>query len=99
MSSARLFLTLVFIALVPVCLFAARPPVHELLLDSPTLTAPERFVLAQVIAGETADLQSEFADETNRVLRAAFLEAVLTQSGTNVHRNGFSIKHAVLILR
>ena len=67
-----------------------------LLLDSPTLTASEKFVLAQVTAGKSADLRSQFPDETNHVLRAAFLEALLTQSGTNVHRNGFAIAHAVI---
>ncbi|HUS37101.1 MAG TPA: pentapeptide repeat-containing protein [Verrucomicrobiae bacterium] len=54
-------------------------------------------MLAQVAAGKSADLGSQFSDETNRVLRAAFLEALLTQGGTNVHRNGVSIEHAVLL--
>ncbi|MEP6664543.1 MAG: pentapeptide repeat-containing protein [Verrucomicrobiota bacterium] len=84
-------------ALFPVCLFGAIRSAPKLLLDSPTLTASEKFVLAQVIAGKSADLKSEFADETNRVLRAAFLEALLTQKGTNVHRNGFFIEHAVIL--
>jgi hypothetical protein len=65
-------------------------------LKSPTLTAPEKFVLAQVSAGKSADLQKQFAGEGGRVLRAAFLEALLTQDGTNLHRNGVSIEHAVI---
>ncbi len=85
------------VAFFPICLFAASRPLPMLLLDSPTITASEKFVLAQVGAGKPADLKSQFADETNRVLRAAFLEAVLTQSGTNVHRNGFFIEHAVIL--
>jgi uncharacterized protein YjbI with pentapeptide repeats len=69
----------------------------KLLLDSPTLTAAEKFVLAQVLAGKPADLASQFGDETNRVLRAAFLEALLTQGATNVPRNGIAVEHAVIL--
>ena len=82
-----------FFALVPLCLFGADRSLPKLLLNSPTLTAPEKYVFAQVVAGEPADLKSQFP-ETNRVLRASFLEALLVQSGTNVHRNGFLISHA-----
>src|SRR5215218_10539002 len=83
-----------FIALWPVALFGASN--SRTRLDSSTLPAAEKFVLAQVLAGKPADLGSQFADETNRVLRSAFLEALLTQSGTNLHRNGVSIQHAVI---
>src|SRR5436189_4811197 len=69
----------------------------RLLLDSSALPAAEKFVHAQVRAGKPDDLGSQFADETNRVLRGAFLEALLTQSRTNVHRNGVSIQHAVIL--
>jgi hypothetical protein len=93
----RLFQTIAFLALLPLGLLAQDRPAPKLLLDSPTLTASEKFVLAQVVAGKSADLKSQFAEETNRVLRAAFLEALLTQSGTNVHRNGFSIEHALIL--
>jgi len=68
-----------------------------LFLDAATLPPAEKFVLAQVAAGKSADLSRQFKDETDRVLRAAFLEALLTQAGTNVHRNGVSIEHAVLL--
>ena len=96
MFSNRWLQIAAFFALVPVYLPGAGRAVPVFLLNSPTLTACEKYVLEQVIAGKSADLQSQFADETNRVLRAAFLEALLTQSGTNVHRNGFSIQHAVV---
>jgi len=84
------------LALLPLFLGAAERVPPRLQLDSPTLTVAEKFVLAQVRAGKPADLQAQFPEETNRVLRAAFLEAVLTQDGTNVHRYGFSIAHAVI---
>ena len=96
MVENRLFRIVALFALLPLCLVAAGRPLPRLLLDSPTLTAAEKFVLAQVSAGNPADLQVQFAEETNRVLRAAFLEAVLTQNGTNVHRNGFNIAHALI---
>ena len=93
----RLFQIVVLMGLLPLSLIGAGRPEPRLILNSPTLTASEKFVLAQVLAGQSADLKSEFADESGRVLRAAFLEAVLTQSGTNIHRNGFSIEHAVVL--
>ncbi|MEO5803324.1 MAG: pentapeptide repeat-containing protein, partial [Verrucomicrobiota bacterium] len=93
----RLFQTVAIFALVPFCLAGASRSLPALLLDSPTLTASEKFVLAQITAGKSADLKSQFPEATNRVLRGAFLEALLTQSGTNVHRNGFSIEHAVFL--
>ena len=83
--------------MLPLCLVAADRLPPRLQLDSPTLSTAEKFVLAEVCAGKPADLQAQFPDETNRVLRAAFLEAILTQNGTNVHRNGFSIAHAVIL--
>jgi hypothetical protein len=92
----RLFRIVALLALLPLCLPATERPPPRLLLDSPTLTAAEKFVLTQVSAGKPADLQTQFAETTDRVLRAAFLEAVLTQNGTNVHRNGFAIAHAVI---
>lgn len=97
MFSNRFFQTVALFALLPLGLLGAARPLPKLRLDSPTLTASEKFVFAQVVAGKSADLKAEFADETDRVLRAAFLEALLTQSGTNIHRNGFSIEHAVIL--
>ncbi len=93
----RLFQTVAIFALYPFCLAGASRSLPALLLDSPTLTVSEKFVLAQITAGKSADLKSQFPEATNRVLRGAFLEALLTQSGTNVHRNGFSIEHAVIL--
>lgn len=97
MFSNRLFRFIASFALLPLCLCGAIRPLPKLLLDSPTLTVAEKFVLAQITAGKSADLQSQFAEENNRVLRGAFLEALLTQSGTNIHRSGFSIEHAVVL--
>ncbi|MDB6124955.1 MAG: hypothetical protein JWQ71_3948 [Pedosphaera sp.] len=97
MFSNRLLQTVALIALLPLSLCGAGHPLPALLLDSPTLTASEKFVLAQVALGKSADLNRQFTDETNRVLRAAFIEALLTQTGTNVHRNGFAIAHAVIL--
>ena len=96
MFSNRLFQIIASSALVSFCLSAAGGSGPRLEVDSPTLTAAERFVQAQAGAGQTADLESQFAEATNRVLRAAFLEVLLTQRGTNVHRNGFSVRHAVI---
>ncbi|MDB6028509.1 MAG: hypothetical protein JWM68_4732, partial [Verrucomicrobiales bacterium] len=95
MFSNRLFQTLAC-ALLPLGLFAEGAPSPKAALDAKPLTAAEKFVFIQVIAGKPADLKLEFSDETNRVLRAAFLETLLTRSGTNVHRNGFSIEHAIV---
>ena len=98
LSSSRIFQTvalITWIALLPLDLFGAAR--LKLLLDSPTLAASEKFVLAQVLAGEKPANLGQFGDETNRVLRAAFVEALLTQGGTNVHRNGVTIEHAVIL--
>jgi hypothetical protein len=88
--------TVAFFALFPLCLCGAGRPMPTFRLDATALTAAETFVVAQISAGKAADLQRQFPEEANRVLRAAFLEAVLTQSGSNVHRNGFAIEHAVI---
>lgn len=63
------------------------------------LTPPERWVLARVTAGEVADLEEGFGpEEADRRLRAAFLEALLTDSltGVRVHRSGIYIVNAVV---
>jgi len=59
----------------------------------------EEWVLKQVALGEVADLEIQFPDEKDRVLRAGFLEGLLTDSleGVHVHRKGVRIEHAVLI--
>ena len=97
MLATSFFRTILFLALAPVCLYGAERPVPVLRLDSPSLTVAEKYVLAQMTTGKPADLRSQFPEETNHILRAAFLEALLTQSGTNVHRNGFAIQHAAVL--
>ena len=95
---SRLLLQIVawsaLVALLPLPLSGAGR--SRLLLDSPTLPASEKFVLAQILAGQSADFTNQFTGQTNGILRAAFLEAVLTRSGTNVLGSGVSIKHAVI---
>ncbi len=59
----------------------------------------ETWVLQQVAAGLTADLQEKFgSEEKARVLRGRFLEALLTDAlpGIKVHSRGISIKNAVI---
>ncbi len=59
----------------------------------------ETWVLQQVAAGLTADLQEKFGqDEKSRQLRGRFLEALLTDNspGFKVHSRGVSIKNAVI---
>ncbi len=97
MLAARFFQTIACYALVPICLYGADRPLPALRLDSPSLTVAEKYVLAQMVAGKPADLHSQFPEETNHILRAAFLEVLLTQSSTNVHRNGFAIQHAAVL--
>jgi len=96
MFANRVWQIVASLAFLPLCLSAADRAQPRLQLNSPTLTVAEKFVLAQITSGKPADLQTQFSEETNRVLRAAFLEAVLTQDGTNIHRYGFAIAHAVI---
>lgn len=93
----RLVCTALFLVWLPCSLSAAGRTTPQLSLDGRGLTAIEKFVQEQVVAGKTADLRRQFGSETNSVLRGAFLEALLTQPGTNVHRNGVSIEHAVIL--
>src|SRR3954462_7455164 len=97
MLATPFFQTLALFALVPICLYGAERPLPALRLDSPLLTVAEKYVLAQMLAGKPTDLHSQFPEETNRILRAPFLEVLLTQSSTNVHRNGFAIQHAAVL--
>lgn len=84
-------------ALLSFGLGAADRPNAKLALDGRGLTAAEKFVLEQVVAGKSADLKSQFSEGTNSALRGAFLEALLSQAGTNVHRNGISIERALIL--
>lgn len=93
----RILGTASLLVLLPLGLGAANRSAPKFALDARTLTAAEKFVLEQVAAGKPADLRSQFGDGTNSVLRGAFLEALLTQSGTNAHRNGVSIEHALVL--
>jgi hypothetical protein len=93
-----LFRVVALLVLFPGCLLAAADRSSaKLLLDLPALNAAEKFVLERVAAGKSADLRSQFAEETNCVLRAAFLEALLTQHNTNVPRTGVSIEQALIL--
>ncbi|UCC66802.1 MAG: hypothetical protein JSW32_02340, partial [Deltaproteobacteria bacterium] len=58
----------------------------------------EKWVLEKVKRGELADLSKQFPEESDRVIRASFLEKLLTDSIKNVkvHRHGVRIAHAVL---
>ena len=93
----RIPCTALILALLPLGLYAAGRPDSKFSLDGSRLTVGEKFVLEQVAAGKSADLKSEFGAGTNSVLRGAFIEALLSRSGTNVHRNGVSIEHAVIV--
>jgi hypothetical protein len=89
--------TVSMLAFLPLCLGAAGRSDSKFALDGRGLAAGEKFVLEQLAAGKSADLKSQFGEGTNSVLRGAFLEALLSQPGTNVHRNGISIEHAVVL--
>ena len=93
----RILCTALILALLPLGLGAAGRPESKFSLDGPALTAGEKFVLEQLAAGKSADLKNQFGAGTNSVLRGAFIEALLSRSGTNVHRNGVSIEHAVIV--
>jgi uncharacterized protein YjbI with pentapeptide repeats len=61
-------------------------------------TVGEKHLMEQVTAGKVADLGRAFADETNRVVRAAFLEELLMGARTDcdIHRNGVIIEGIVV---
>lgn len=58
----------------------------------------ERWVLKQIAAGYQADLSLAFPRESDRVLRASFLQALLTDSlkDLKVGRHGLHIAHAIV---
>jgi acyl carrier protein len=64
-----------------------------------SITPAEKWVLRQIAAGNSANLAMRFSDEVDRVLRASFIEDLLTDSLKNakVHRHGVRIEHAVLV--
>src|SRR5215208_862975 len=97
MSLSRILCTAVMLVILPICVCAAGRYDSKFSLEDPGLTAGEKFVLEQLAAGKSADLRSQFGEGTNSVLRGAFLEALLSQPGTNVHRNAVSIRHAVVL--
>ena len=97
MILSRILCTAAMLAFLPLCHLAAGRSDSKFALDGPGLTAGEKFVLEKLAAGKSADLKGQFGEGTNSVLRGAFLEALLSQPGTNVHRNGISIEHAVVL--
>ena len=64
------------------------------------LNAAEKWVVAQVTAGETANLSKIFPEEKDRKLSAHFLEDLLTGTGTlsgiKLHRHGVQIIGAII---
>src|SRR5712691_7305067 len=69
--------------------------------ESPALRSnpfAEQWVLKQVTAGKIADLKERFPKEADRVLSAAFLAKLLTDSPKEikVYRHGIHIKYAIL---
>jgi len=62
------------------------------------LNPAEQWVVAQVMAGEIADLREQFPDEDKRKLSAHFLEDLLmgTPPGFKPHRNGVRINGAII---
>jgi len=97
MKSSRIPCLVAMLVCLPLCLGATGRSAARFSLDGPGLTDAEKFVLEQLAAGKSADLKSQFSADTNAVLRGAFLEALLSQPGTNVHRNGISIERAVIL--
>jgi uncharacterized protein YjbI with pentapeptide repeats len=62
------------------------------------LNPAEKWVVAQVTAGEIADLTKKFPEEKDRKLSAPFLEELLTGALPNLklHRHGGRIKGAII---
>jgi uncharacterized protein YjbI with pentapeptide repeats len=67
---------------------AASPPSTE------KLSAAEKWVVAQVTAGKTADLSKQFPEEKDRKLSTQFLQSLLT--GAPLHRHGVRINWAII---
>src|SRR5262245_52888614 len=62
------------------------------------LNPAEKWVVAQVKAGEEADLREKFPNESDKKLSAHFLEDLLTGalSGVKPHRSGVRISGAII---
>jgi hypothetical protein len=62
------------------------------------LNTAEKWVVAQVTAGEIADLKTKFPEEKDRKLSAHFLEEVLTGAlpGFKQNRKGVQIEGAII---
>src|SRR5207249_4994400 len=62
------------------------------------LNPAEKWVVAQVTAGEIANLSEKFPDQGKRRLSAHFLEDLLTGAlpGVKLHRNGVRITDAII---
>jgi hypothetical protein len=61
-------------------------------------TPAEKYVLDQIAAGKVANLEEAFPDETSRIVRAVFLEELLTgvRKDCVIHRNGVQIEGAIV---
>lgn len=76
--------------------FAFAAPARSARSLTPTTT--EKYVLEKIAAGKVADLLEAFGNESNRVVRGALLEDVLTGLRTDcvIHRNGVLLEGAVI---
>ena len=72
---------------------------------SPVLAGPsvswspaEKYVLAKVANGDVADLKDQFSNESDRTLRASFLESLIINPTNQfaIHRNGIRISNAIV---
>jgi hypothetical protein len=61
-------------------------------------TASEKYVLDRIAAGKVANLAEAFPDAASRLIRAVFLEELLTgvRQDCVVHRNGVQIESAII---
>lgn len=86
------FLSLSFLA--AVLLIAT----HNSQAQTASAAGVEDYILAQLTAGETADLEQKFPNASDRVVSAGFLEGVIINPGQKyqIHRLGVSLKGAIV---
>lgn len=86
------FLSLSFLA--AVLLIAT----HNSQAQTASAAGVEEYILAQLTAGNVADLKHAFPKETDRVVSAAFLEDLIINPDKKykIHRNGIQIRGAVV---
>ena len=94
------FFTILAIAIASIILFSAIAGSESSPLSlTGQLNPAEKLVLDKAVAGQVADLQETFGPEAGpRRIRAAFLEALLTNSlpGVKIHRSGMYLVNAVI---